>query len=111
MQMTGSIRCCLSTGWAAADSAILIESDVFNIQWLLVDAGEGRRNPIRILPWFSDAAHQRCDIGAIRRARQPLIDVSPPFLLRHRMSLRRDSYTGQRPDGAVEGLLRQGQSE
>src|SRR6185437_800817 len=85
MQMTGSIKCCRRTACAMLLMISLpperrpvasasVETDVLDVQRLLVDARQRCCDPAGIAARFRHAAHQRGDEGAIRSGGHPLPD-------------------------------------
>src|SRR5678816_3856085 len=93
MQISGSIRCCLMTAGSATAAALVSisasspETDVFEIDRLLVDAHSRRRDPGGVLAGLEHRVHQRGDEGEVGRARQPLAFLCLPFLVAHDAAL------------------------
>src|SRR5678816_4097519 len=94
MQISGSMRCCLtnliSDGFIAISTAEYgarpavwwrrgsVEPDVLEVDGLPIDAHDRRRDPIGELSGFDDAPHQARDEGAVTRTWKPLVDLRFP---------------------------------
>src|SRR6516164_6944140 len=89
-----------------------VETDVFEIQGLVVDAAERRCNPVRKLSRLAHPpAHQRLHEGVVFRTGQPLEFVLFPSLFRYDFAFGADEVAGKVSDFAMKAFVRQGQAE
>ncbi len=89
----------------------LLQSHVFVIHGVVVDAAVGRRDPCRHLAVLIHAVHQAENVGLIVLARQPARDLRIEFFVRDRSARRIGRYSRPNADAATESCARQRQTE
>src|SRR5438876_9122067 len=89
-----------------------VETDVFEMQGLVVDAAERRRNPVRKLSRLGHpAAHQRLHEGVVLRTWQPFEFMLFPRLFGQCFAFGADEQAGKVSNFAMKAFVRQGQAE
>src|SRR5271169_56527 len=83
------------------------ESHVLEFDRLAVDTHRGWRDPAGELARLANPPHQRGNVRAVVRGRQPLALVPTPFRRVDDAAVEPDVCAGERTDAAVERLVRQ----
>ena len=89
-----------------------IEANVFEIEGLLVDATNGRRDPIGEFTGLDDASsHEGLDESAVCVIGQPAVAAIVPGFLGEHFPVGADVMAGEIANGAVETLVGEGEEE